>query len=63
MLYLSLDKEFPVGFTLQVGDATLSSGDADIIEQGSGEFQYSWWTQGVTLAVGDTMEVSLVLAD
>ena len=63
VLNLTLDRELPVGFTLQVGDATLSSGDADIIEQGSGEFQYSWWNQGVTLAVGDTVEVSLVLAE
>ena len=63
VLNLTLDRELPVGFTLQVGDATLSSGDADIMEQGSGEFQYSWWNKGVTLAVGDTVEVSLTEAE
>ena len=60
--YLTLDKALPVGFTLQVGAATLSSQGASIREFSSGATQYGWGTnQGAILADVDTVEVSLTL--
>ena len=60
--YLTLDKALPVGFTLQVGAATLSSQGASIREFSSGATQYGWATnQGAVLADVDTVEVSLTL--
>ena len=60
--YLTVDKALPVGFTLQVGAATLSSQGASIREFSSGATQYGWATnQGAVLADVDTVEVSLTL--
>ena len=60
--YLTLDKALPVGFTLQVGAATLSSQGASIREFSSGATQYGWATnQEAVLADVDTVEVSLTL--
>ena len=62
--YLTLDKALPVGFTLQVGAATLSSQGASIREFSSGATQYGWATnQEAVLADVDTVEVSLTLAE
>ena len=62
--YLTLDKALPVGFTLQVGAATLSSQGASIREFSSGATQYGWATnQEAILADVDTVEVSLTLAE
>ena len=62
--YLTVDKALPVGFTLQVGAATLSSQGASIREFSSGATQYGWPTnQGAVLADVDTVEVSLTLAE
>ena len=58
-LVLILDKAFPVGFTLQVGNANFSSEDASV----SNRSTYSWTLSGVLLADGDTVEVSLTVAD
>ena len=60
---LTLDKALPVGFTLQVGATTLSSQDASIREYSSGATQYGWANQGVMLADGDTVQISLTLAE
>ena len=60
---LTLDKALPVGFTLQVGATTLSSQDASIREYSSGATQYGWANQGVILADGDIVEVSLTASD
>ena len=62
--YLTVDKALPVGFTLQVGAATLSSQGASIREFSSGATQYGWATnQEAVLADVDTVEVSLTLAE
>ena len=62
--YLTVDKALPVGFTLQVGAATLSSQDASIREFSSGATQYGWATnQEAVLADVDTVAVSLTLAE
>ena len=62
--YLTVDKALPVGFTLQVGTATLSSQGASIREFSSGATQYGWATnQEAVLADVDTVEVSLTLAE
>ena len=62
--YLTVDKALPVGFTLQVGAATLSSQGASIREFSSGATQYGWATnQEAILADVDTVEVSLTLAE
>ena len=58
-LLLILDKALPVGFTLQVGNAIFSSEDASVSNQST----YSWTLSGVLLADGDTVEVSLTVAD
>ena len=62
--YLTVDKALPVGFTLQVGAATLSSQGASIREFSSGATQYGWATnQEAILADVDTVEVSLTPAE
>ena len=58
-LLLILDKALPVGFTLQVDNATFSSEDASV----SNQCTYSWELSEVLLADGDTVEVSVTLAD
>ena len=56
---LILDMGLLVGFTLQVGNAIFSSEGASVSNQST----YAWTISGFLLADGDTVEVSLTVAD
>ena len=57
---LILDKPIPANFTLQVGGITLRSEDATLNEASA---TYTWKNLGPILTAGDTVQISLTLAD
>ena len=57
-----LDQALPGDFTLQVGDTTLRSEEADVTTSSS-SYSYQWQNKIPALSDGDIVEVSLTLAE
>ena len=62
MFAFVLDQALPGDFTLQVGDTTLRSEEADVITSSS-SYSYQWQNKIPALSDGDIVEVSLTLAE
>ena len=62
MFAFVLDQALPGDFTLQVGDTTLRSEEADVTTSSS-SYSYQWQNKIPALSDGDIVEVSLTLAE
>ena len=62
MFAFVLDQALPGDFTLQVGDTTLRSEEADVTTSSS-SYSYQWQNKIPDLSDGDIVEVSLTLAE
>ena len=62
MFAFVLDQALPGDFTLQVGDTTLRSQEAEVTTSSS-SYSYQWQNKIPDLSDGDIMEVSLTLAE
>ena len=62
MFAFVLDQALPGDFTLQVGDTTLRSEEADVTTSSS-SYSYQWQNKIPDLADGDIVEVSLTASD
>ena len=62
MFAFVLDQALPGDFTLQVGDTTFRSEEAEITTSSS-SYSYQWQNKIPDLSDGDIVEVSLTLAE
>ena len=62
MFVFVLDQALPVGFTLQVGETTFRSEEAEV-DTSPSSYTYQWQNKMPDLSDGDIVEVSLTLAD